>query len=169
MMSSSDIAHDDDETLLMPQAGDTQSPAQGGAPGAPAAGAGFAAKLKRLGSESLIYGLSSVFGRFLSYLLQFMYVGYFNPAQNGVQSAVYTYVPILSIVFLWGMDVAYMRSAATVKDRGLEERQRAFIMSFTIVAVGGAPAILLGFLAAPGLARVFNVPLDGSLYLLGSV
>jgi len=165
----SSIDRDDDETLLMPLAGDTQSLAQGGSPAAPAAGAGFASKLKRLGSESLIYGLSSVFGRFLSYLLQFMYVGYFNPAQNGVQSAVYTYVPILSIVFLWGMDVAYMRSAATVKDRGLEERQRAFSMSFAIVAVAGAAAMLLGFVAAPWLARVFNVPLDGFLYLLAIV
>src|SRR3954468_19716662 len=98
-----------------------QSPMQG-APGAgPAPGAGVASKLKRLGSESLIYGLSSVFGRFLSYLLQILYVRYFTPAQNGVQSAVYTYAPILSIVFLWGMDVAYMRSAAQVKDRPLEE------------------------------------------------
>ncbi|HVG45252.1 MAG TPA: lipopolysaccharide biosynthesis protein, partial [Longimicrobium sp.] len=129
----------------------------------------FAGKLKRLGSESLIYGLSSVFGRFLSYLLQFMYVGYFTTAENGVQSAIYTYVPILSIVFLWGMDVAYMRSAATVKDRGLEDRQRAFSMSFAIVAFAGAAAMLLGFAASPWLARVFNVPLDGFLYLLAIV
>ena len=144
-----------------------QSPLQGAPPAG--GGAGFAGKLKRLGSESLIYGLSSVFGRFLSYLLQFMYVGYFNPAENGVQSAVYTYVPILSIVFLWGMDVAYMRSAAQVKDRGLEERQRAFSMSFAIVAFAGAAAMLLGFLASPWLADVFNVPLDGFLYLLAIV
>ncbi|HVG43573.1 MAG TPA: hypothetical protein VM890_02550, partial [Longimicrobium sp.] len=62
-----------------------QSPLQGAPPAG--GGAGFAGKLKRLGSESLIYGLSSVFGRFLSYLLQFMYVGYFTTAENGVQSA----------------------------------------------------------------------------------
>src|SRR3982751_6180991 len=89
-------------------AGAGQSPTQGAPPAGAGGSAGFAGKLKRLGSESLIYGLSSVFGRFLSYVLQFMYVGYFTTAQNGVQSAVYTYVPILSIVFLWGMDVAYM-------------------------------------------------------------
>jgi O-antigen/teichoic acid export membrane protein len=142
---------------------------QGGAttPGRPAAAsAGFASKLKRLGSESLIYGLSSVFGRFLSYLLQILYVRYFTPAQNGVQSAVYTYAPILSIVFLWGMDVAYMRSAAQVHDRPLEDRQRAFSMSFAIVAVAGAVAVLLGLATAPWLAVKLNVPLNGLLYLL---
>lgn len=147
-----------------------ESAAQG-APGAgPApAGPGFASKLKRLGSESLIYGLSSVFGRFLSYLLQFMYVGFFTPAENGVQSAVYTYVPILSIVFLWGMDVAYMRSAAQVKDRPLEERQRAFSMSFAIVAVAGAIAVLLGFAIGGPLSHKLNVPYYGFLYLLAIV
>ena len=163
---------DPDATVEAPGAAEAmggagQSPLQGAPPSG--GGAGFAGKLKRLGSESLIYGLSSVFGRFLSYLLQFMYVRYFNPAENGVQSAVYTFVPILSIVFLWGMDVAYMRSAAQVKDRGLEERQRAFSMSFAIVLVAGAAAMLLGFAAAPWLAAAFNVPRDGLLYLLAIV
>ena len=160
---------DDDDTVLLPQAGDTESPLEGGVPAAPATGAGgagFGAKLKRLGSESLIYGLSSVFGRFLSYVLQFMYVGFFTPAQNGVQSAVYTYAPILSIVFLWGMDVAYMRSAAQVKDRSLEERQRAFSMSFAAVAALGAVAVVLSAVAAPWVAQVLNVPRAAALYLV---
>ncbi|HYH82788.1 MAG TPA: lipopolysaccharide biosynthesis protein [Longimicrobium sp.] len=177
--SSPRLGDDDDRTVLMAQPGDTQSPLEAGAPGAPptAAGAGggggggggFAGKLKRLGSESLIYGLSSVFGRFLSYALQFLYVGYFTPAQNGVQSAVYTYAPILSIAFLWGMDVAYMRSAASARDKGLEEQQRAFSMSFAIVAVLGAAAVLLGLAAAPWLADALNLPPDGLLYLLGII
>jgi O-antigen/teichoic acid export membrane protein len=146
-----------------------------GAPGAGPAGspsppnAGFAGKLKRLGSESLIYGLSSVFGRFLSYLLQFMYVGFFTPAENGVQSAVYTYVPILSIVFLWGMDIAYMRSAAQVQDRSLQERQRAFSMSFAVVAVAGALAMAAAFIAAPWLKDALNIPRMGLLYLIAIV
>lgn len=141
-----------------------------GAPGAgPSPGAGFASKLKRLGSESLIYGLSSVLGRFLSYVLQFMYVGYFTTADNGVQSAVYTWAPILSIVFLWGMDVAYMRSAASVKDKPLEDRQRAFSMSFAIVVAAGAIAVLLGMVAGPLVAKGFNIPRWTLVWLLGIV
>lgn len=162
----------DDATVVLPEAGDTESPLEAGAPAAPATGAsggGFAGKLKRLGSESLIYGLSSVVGRFLSYALQFLYVAYFTPAQNGVQSAVYTYAPILSIVFLWGMDVAYMRGAAAVKDGPLSERQRAFSMSFAIVAVLGAVAMLAGFAASPWLAEALNLPRAGLLYLLGII
>jgi O-antigen/teichoic acid export membrane protein len=110
-----------------------------------------------------------VLGRFLSYVLQFMYVGFFTPAENGVQSAVYTFAPILSIVFLWGMDVAYMRGAAAVQDRPLEDRQRAFSMSFAIVAGAGAAAMLLAFVAGPWVAAAFNLPRWTLLYLLGIV
>jgi len=162
---------DDQDLAAAADPSASDSPIAGGttAPARPAASAGFASKLKRLGSESLIYGLSSVFGRFLSYVLQFMYVGFFTTAENGVQSVVYTYAPILSIVFLWGMDVAYMRSAAQVQDRPLEERQRAFSMSFGTVVVAGAVAVLLGFLAAGPIAGAFNLPRSGLLYLLGIV
>lgn len=149
--------------------GEGQSAVQG-APGAgPSPSAGFASKLKRLGSESLIYGLSSVLGRFLSYVLQFFYVGVFTLTDNGVQSAVYTWAPILSIVFLWGMDVAYMRNAASVKDKPLEDRQRAFSMSFAIVAVAGAIAVLLGMAATPLVVKAFNLPPWTLVYLLAIV
>ncbi|HEX4682948.1 MAG TPA: hypothetical protein VH277_09580 [Gemmatimonadaceae bacterium] len=91
-----------------------------------AAAAGFVAKLTRLGSESLVYGLSSIVGRLLGYLLQPYYAHQFDPAQNGVQSVVYSYIPIISIALYLGMDVAYMRNAAAVRDAPIRERQRAF-------------------------------------------
>src|SRR5579872_1131048 len=90
---------------------------------------GFAPRLKRLGAETLIYGLSSIVGRLLSYLLQPYYAHQFNPAQNGVQSVVYSFIPIISIALYLGMDVAYMRNAASVTKAPLAERQRVFTMS----------------------------------------
>jgi O-antigen/teichoic acid export membrane protein len=62
-----------------------------------------------------------------------------------------------------------MRSAAAVKDRPLEDRQRAFSMSFAIVAFAGAAATAVGFLASPWLAGALNIPLDGLRYLLAIV
>ena len=113
---------------------------------------GFGSRLKRLGSESLVYGLSSIVGRLLSYLLQPYYAHQFDPAQNGIQSVVYSYIPIISIALYLGMDVAYMRNAASVRDASLEQRQRAFSASFAMVLfIGGAIAATL-FAAAPWLA-----------------
>jgi len=133
-----------------------QAAAQSGMPaaegGASGAAAGFGAKLRRLGSESLVYGLSSIVGRLLSYLLQPYYAHQFDPSQNGVQSLVYSYIPIISIALYLGMDVAYMRSAAGIKDTDPAERQRVFSMSFGMVALVGGIIAALAFLAAPILA-----------------
>ena len=89
----------------------------------------FASKLRRLGSESFVYGLSAIVGRLLGFLLQPYYAHHFDPAQNGIQSVVYSYIPIISIALYLGMDVAYMRNAAAAKDAPLRDRQRAFTMS----------------------------------------
>ena len=74
------------------------------------ASAGFASKLRRLGSESLIYGLSAIVGRLLSFLLQPYYAHHFDPAENGIQSVVYSYIPIVSSAPYLVMDVAYRRN-----------------------------------------------------------
>ena len=113
---------------------------------------GFARKLQRLGSESLVYGLSTIVGRLLSFLLQPYYAHHFNPAQNGVQSVVYSYIPIVSIALYLGMDIAYMRNAASVKDAALVERQRMFTMSLGAVVVLGGGITALVLVATPWLA-----------------
>jgi O-antigen/teichoic acid export membrane protein len=115
---------------------------------------GFARKLRRLGSESLIYGLSTIVGRLLSFLLQPYYAHHFDPAQNGVQSVVYSYIPIISIALYLGMDIAYMRNAASVKDAALSERQRMFTMSLGAVAILGGGITALVLTATPWLAPI---------------
>jgi O-antigen/teichoic acid export membrane protein len=126
----------------------------------------FAAHLQRLGSESLVYGLSTIVGRLLSFLLQPYYAHHFDPAQNGIQSVVYSYVPIVSIALYLGMDVAYMRHAASAKDAGLHERQRAFTMSFGAVAVLGGAVALLAIAATPRLAPFTRLDAIAFRYLI---
>ena len=116
---------------------------------------GFAEKLGRLGSESLIYGLSSIVGRLLSFLLQPYYAHQFTPTQNGVQSVVYSYIPIVSIGLYLGMDVVYMRNAASLANAGEHERQRALSALMGAVAgIGGhhAACVRLRALDRPRLA-----------------
>lgn len=104
----------------------------------------FAPKLKRLGSETLIYGLSTIVGRFLNYLLQPYYAHALVLSQNGVQSVVYAYMPFILFALYLGMDVAYMRNAAGAEGSTIDARRRAFTMSMTtVVSVGGAIAAVL--------------------------
>ncbi|MFI3220490.1 MAG: polysaccharide biosynthesis protein, partial [Methylococcales bacterium] len=47
--------------------------------------------IKKLASQTAIYGLSSIFGRFLNYLLVPLYTYYFTAAEYGVVSEFYAY------------------------------------------------------------------------------
>src|SRR5450759_2996716 len=130
---------------------------------------GFAAKLGRLGSESLVYGLSSIVGRLLSFLLQPFYAHQFDPAQNGIQSVVYSYVPIISIAFYLGMDIAYMRNASGIGDDSDKERQRAFTAPMAAVAVIGGCVAVAAWLCATQLAPIVKLDASSFRYMVGIV
>ena len=65
--------------------------------------------LKKLVGQTAIYGLSSVIGRLLNYLLVPLYTRYFLPAEYGVVTEIYAYVAFLVIVLTYGLETAFFR------------------------------------------------------------
>ena len=83
--------------------------------------------IKTLGRESLVYGLSTVAGRMLTFLLLPFYTHYLLPADYGVSAAIFSYIAFFSILCQYGLDQAYMRH--------YEHREKAFPAAFYGVAV----------------------------------
>lgn len=71
--------------------------------------------LKQLLGQSAIYGLSSVVGRLLNYLLVPLYTRVFSPFEYGQVSLLYAYAALLLIVLTYGMETAYFRFSQTTK------------------------------------------------------
>lgn len=67
--------------------------------------------LKKLASQTAIYGLSSIVGRFLNYLLVPIYTRYFLPEEYGVVSEFYAYSGFLSVLLTFGMETGFFRFA----------------------------------------------------------
>ncbi|WP_041603763.1 polysaccharide biosynthesis C-terminal domain-containing protein [Thioflavicoccus mobilis] len=65
--------------------------------------------LKRLASQTAIYGLSSVFGRLLNYLLVPLLTYTFAPAEYGVVAELYAYMGFFAVVLLFGLETGYFR------------------------------------------------------------
>ncbi|MBM4206832.1 MAG: polysaccharide biosynthesis protein [Gammaproteobacteria bacterium] len=65
--------------------------------------------IKKLASQTAVYGLSSIFGRFLNYLLVPLYTYYFSAAEYGVVSEFYAYAGFFSVLLLFGFDTGYFR------------------------------------------------------------
>jgi O-antigen/teichoic acid export membrane protein len=74
-------------------------------------------KLKELTKDTAIYGISTMIGRFLNFILVPLYTNIFAPADYGIIQLIYAYIAILNIVFIYGLDSAYLKFAS-FKDVG---------------------------------------------------
>jgi O-antigen/teichoic acid export membrane protein len=74
-------------------------------------------KLKELTKDTAIYGISTMIGRFLNFILVPFYTNIFSPGDYGIVILVYSYIAILNIFFIYGMDAAFLKYAA-FKDIG---------------------------------------------------
>ncbi len=72
--------------------------------------------LKRLAGQTAIYGLSSVLGRTLNYLLVPLYTTVFLPGEYGIVTELYAYTAFLNIIYVYGLETAYFRFSSENRD-----------------------------------------------------
>ncbi|MBT8377885.1 MAG: oligosaccharide flippase family protein [Ignavibacteria bacterium] len=77
-------------------------------------------KLKELTKDTAIYGISTIVGRFLNFILVPFYTNIFAPSEYGIIQLIYAYIGILIIVCVYGLDSAFLKYAA-FKDFGDEK------------------------------------------------
>ncbi|MEQ1559521.1 MAG: oligosaccharide flippase family protein [Methyloglobulus sp.] len=65
--------------------------------------------IKKLASQTAIYGLSSIFGRFLNYSLVPLHTRFFSAQEYGVVSEFYAYAGFFSVLLLFGFETGYFR------------------------------------------------------------
>ena len=73
--------------------------------------------LKKLAGQTVIYGLSSVVGRLLNYLLVPLYTRYFLPSEYGVVTELYAYVAFLVVILTYGIETAFFRYSQRVPNK----------------------------------------------------
>ena len=74
--------------------------------------------LKKLAGQTAIYGVSSIIGRLLNYLLVPLHTNIFtDPAQYGIVNEMYAYVAFLVVVLTYGMETAFFRYYEQRKDK----------------------------------------------------
>jgi O-antigen/teichoic acid export membrane protein len=91
--------------------------------------------LKRLASQTAIYGVSSVLGRFLNYLLVPLFTYTFAPAEYGVVAEFYAYMGFFAVLLAFGMETGYFR----FRSDGERPPEIVFatVLRFVVLANGG--------------------------------
>ena len=90
------------------------------------------ASLKSLAKETAIYGLSSIIGRFLNYLLVPLYTAKLSAESGGygVITNMYSYVALLFVILTYGMETTFFRFS----NKSDENPERVY--STTLISVG---------------------------------
>ena len=65
--------------------------------------------IKKLASQTAVYGLSSIFGRFPQLPAVPLYTYYFSAAEYGVVSEFYAYAGFFAVLLIFGFDTGYFR------------------------------------------------------------
>lgn len=73
-------------------------------------------QLKSLAKQTVIYGLPSIVGRFLNFLLVPLYTYHFAPDQYGIVTELYAYVAFLLVLLTYGMETTFFRFMQKYKD-----------------------------------------------------
>lgn len=67
--------------------------------------------LRKLAGQTAIYGLSTIVGRLLNYLLVPIYTRIFTTEVYGVVGEFYAYIPFVLVVLIYGMETGFFRFA----------------------------------------------------------
>lgn len=107
--------------------------------------------LEKLARQTAVYGISTIVGRFLSYLLTPFYTRMFGQEAYGVVTDVYALIPFALVVLTMGMESSYFRFAAKAEAAGGDAegaKRRLFATTWGVTSL----AALL-FFAAVALCR----------------
>ena len=82
--------------------------------------------LEKLAKQTAIYGISTILGRMLSYLLTPFYTRIFGVESYGIITDVYALIPFALVVLTMGMESSYFRFAAKAEAEGgdIEQNKR---------------------------------------------
>ena len=73
---------------------------------------------KKLAGQTAIYGIPSILGRFLNYLLVPLYTyGLLTQQEYGVVNLFYSYIALLMVILTYGMETAFFRFSESEQDK----------------------------------------------------
>lgn len=108
---------------------------------------------KQLANQTAIYGLSSIVGRLLNYLLVPLYTRLLIPAEYGVVTHFYAFLTFLVVLYAYGMETAYFRFT-----KQHEDSKKVFHTAQFSLTISSTFFSLLLVLFAPSISSWLGYP-----------
>ncbi|MDZ4699169.1 MAG: lipopolysaccharide biosynthesis protein [Rhodothermales bacterium] len=103
----------------------------------------FSLRIRTLASETAVYGISTIVGRIINFLLVPLYVAFFAPGEYGVVVTMYTTITIINHLFQHGMESSYLKFASGKEGRArISEVFSTATWSLFVVSIGLSVLVL---------------------------
>ncbi|WP_192085800.1 lipopolysaccharide biosynthesis protein [Algoriphagus sp. Y33] len=114
---------------------------------------------KKLAGQTAVYGLSSILGRSINFLLIIVYTQYLSKEALGSFTSIYALIGFMNIVFTYGMETAFFRFATgkNLDPTKVYNSTQSLLITSTLILGSGL------YLLAPSLAEWLDYP--GQAYL----
>ena len=110
-------------------------------------------QLKSLASQTAVYGVSSILGRIINYILVGLHTAVFLPEELGVMAGLFAYTAIFLIIYTFGMETTFFRFAKDDVEKAYKSTSTLVILVSTILSVtiylnSGFFATIIGYPSA---------------------
>ncbi|MBL0054568.1 MAG: oligosaccharide flippase family protein [Bacteroidetes bacterium] len=89
--------------------------------------------IKKLASQSVWYGLSTMVGRFLNYLLTPLLTYTFLPPEYGIISYIYAIISFANILFTYGMETTYFYFGKQQNEKKYSDNTFSMMLLSTVI------------------------------------
>lgn len=113
------------------------------------------AALKKLAGQTIIYGISSILGRLINYLLTPLYTRVFPTDEYGEISILYALIAFLMVILTYGMETTFFRFSSG--DISEKEKNNVFATAFYTVFLSTAAFALLAGFFSEEIASAFDL------------
>ena len=114
---------------------------------------------KKLFGDTVIYGLSSIVGRTLNYLLVPLYTSIFMPGEYGIVTELYVYTAFFNVFFIYGMETAFFRFASKAGPSS-----KVFHISQTLIFISTTVFGLILTLSTPWISAALEYEKEINLF-----
>jgi len=123
-------------------------------------------QLRKLLGQTAIYGLSSIIGRVLNYLLVPLYTEVFDPGEYGIVTDFYAYVAFFNVLYLFGLETTYFR----LVNKDKKKANQVFNNLQTLIILVASIITLLLVFNANTIVETFGYPGNEKyVYILSAV
>ncbi len=124
-------------------------------------------RFRNLASDTLIYGVFTSVGRFLTFLLVPLYTNYISVSELGAIQYIFTILAILNIIYGFGMGSAYLRF---YKKDDIEQSNKVFTIAYVFIAIISFASSIAIIIFSKSIAPfVTDLPIGPDLIILAAI